>query len=405
MILSEYRNDNPKLGVKQLKDGRDSLFLDYYLGFHSATSKSGRVYKKPINRRESLGLYMKRNPRTPEERKENKETLNMAKEIRRVKSQELRQGREGYHLEKPKFNDFLCYIDSFRNSYIKKQEAAGRKKSANNMKSAVRYFRDFLKSCDSYKNYSQTLPSVAVDKNLVSDFVDYLKAHFSGGTPAIYYGYFKQIVNTAVEEGELRVNPCKGVTVPIDRNVVTKDILSLEEMSKLRKAEYTCMYPDIKRAFLFTLHTGIRFCDVSRLTFSNVDYANNIMMFTQAKTSDHSSAASVSVLLNFDMLQLIGKPKEGQGKDDRIFDLPCYNTCIAHLGKWVEAAGINKHITWHCGRHSFAMAALTTPDKYGRTADIYTVAKMLGHSSTEHTEKYLHTVDKLKQSAYNAIKF
>jgi site-specific recombinase XerD len=63
----------------------------------------------------------------------------------------------------------------------------------------------------------------------------------------------------------------------------------------------------------------------------------------------------------------------------------------------VNEAGISKHITWHCGRHSFAVNILNNG------ANIKTVSSLLGHSSLKHTEKYLHAVDKLRVEAINSL--
>ena len=82
-IISQDSTDNPKLGAKVLSDGRESLFLDFYLGFEMAvSSRSGKEYKRVNSRREFLSLYLWQAPRTPLEREENKETLELAKKIR-----------------------------------------------------------------------------------------------------------------------------------------------------------------------------------------------------------------------------------------------------------------------------------------------------------------------------------
>lgn len=53
-IISTDSTDNPKLGAKVLSDGRESLFLDFYLGFEMAiSSKSGKEYKK-VNKQERV---------------------------------------------------------------------------------------------------------------------------------------------------------------------------------------------------------------------------------------------------------------------------------------------------------------------------------------------------------------
>ena len=41
--------------------------------------------------------------------------------------------------------------------------------------------------------------------------------------------------------------------------------------------------PTIRRAFIFCLYCGLRFCDVKDLTYKNVDYANRLLKFEQSK--------------------------------------------------------------------------------------------------------------------------
>ena len=71
--------------------------------------------------------------------------------------------------------------------------------------------------------------------------------------------------------------------------------------------------------------------------------------------------------------------------------------CLKALGRWCKRAGIDKHITWHCGRHSFAVNILNNG------ANIKTVASLLGHSGLKHTEKYTRAVDELKKNAINSL--
>ena len=80
-----------------------------------------------------------------------------------------------------------------------------------------------------------------------------------------------------------------------------------------------------------------------------------------------------------------------------IFKLPSYTMCIKSIQRWVKSAGINKHITWHCARHSFGTNLLSNG------ANIKTVASLLGHSGLKHTEKYTRAVDSLKRDAINSL--
>ena len=79
-MISQDTTDNPKLGAKVLSDGRESLFLDYYLGYEMVyNDKLDKMEPKKERKRESLKLYLWQAPRTPLERQHNKEVLELAK--------------------------------------------------------------------------------------------------------------------------------------------------------------------------------------------------------------------------------------------------------------------------------------------------------------------------------------
>ena len=65
--------------------------------------------------------------------------------------------------------------------------------------------------------------------------------------------------------------------------------------------------------------------------------------------------------------------------------------------KWVKRANIHKHITFHCARHSFITNIMANG------ANIKTAASLAGHSTTRHTEKYVHIIDELKQKAVDSL--
>ena len=68
-----------------------------------------------------------------------------------------------------------------------------------------------------------------------------------------------------------------------------------------------------------------------------------------------------------------------------------------HLKKWLKAAGITKHITFHCFRHTFATLQLAAG------TDIYTISKLLTHSDVTTTQVYTDVVSSLKRDATNKI--
>ena len=155
--------------------------------------------------------------------------------------------------------------------------------------------------------------------------------------------------------------------------------------------------PAVRRAFLFSCYAGVRWCDVVSLTFGNVDFANGLLTFDQNKTAGHSSASGVTIPLSPALLKLIGTPASSAPDIEPIFLLPSYNAALKALQTWTKKAGITKHISWHCARHSFAVNVLNNG------ANIKTVSALLGHSSLRCTEVYTHAVDSLKAAAVNSL--
>ena len=387
-MISTDDTDNPKLGAKILSDGRESLFLDYYLGYIMVYDESkDKTVAKKDRKREALKLYLWQAPRTPLERQQNKETLELAKKIRFERSQELLENITGYRLRKERKVNFLDYFQAYNDRYTKKDVRM--------MKGVLTRFIDFLKI--EYPQYSTYIKPEQITKDMVSLFVEYLQSRSKGEGALDYYSKFQKVINYAVDNDVIAKNPCKGVVCKCDKQVLRKDVLSLEEMQALISTHYDNENPEIRRAFIFCLYTGIRFCDVQDLKYSNVDYSNKILSFEQNKTKGHSANSGVVIPLNDDLLQLIGEPHTEQYEQETIFRLPSATMCLKALRRWTKRAGITKHITWHCARHSFAVNILNNG------ANIKTVASLLGHSGLKHTEKYTRAVDSLKEAAINSL--
>lgn len=388
-LIEGGTGDNPKLMAQGLQDGRDSLYLEYYMGFDLVESKNGTLYKKANRKTERLNLFLWQSPRSPIERAENNETLRLAKQIRFERGQQLLEQGEGYRLKKDCNINFLDWMWSYYEAYSK-----GDKR---HIKRAHDVFIDFLNATSEYQKYAKRLKPEQLDKDMIVAFTEYLQQRFRGEGPHTLYARFKKIIAAAVDKDVMRKDPCHGVSITIDNGSLKKDVLSMDEIKLLITCHYHGESVNIRRAFLFCLRCGLRFCDVKDLTYSNVDFANRLLKFEQAKTKGHSRASSVVIPLSDGVLELIGKPSVEGNRDELIFPLPSHTMCLKALRHWCKRAGIDKHITWHCARHSFAVNILNNG------ANIKTVAALLGHSGLKHTEKYTRAVDALKQDAINSL--
>lgn len=134
--LENKTKENPKLEQNKLSDGRISLYLEYYLGReekpvldengNQVYYESGKMQGKPKfaikhhRRKENLSLYLIEKPRTPAERQQNKETLELAVKIRAEREQEFKESMLGYRLKKDRNVNFLDYFQAYINDYTKK---------------------------------------------------------------------------------------------------------------------------------------------------------------------------------------------------------------------------------------------------------------------------------------------
>ena len=406
MARIDNRNkQNPKLLQAELSDGRASLYLEYYLGrsetpvldedgqqvlyTEGATKGRPKFKVKHARKRENLNLYIWVHPRSTQERLQNKNTLALAEKIRFEREQEFLMHREGYRLKKDRSVNFLDYFQKYLDNYTKADVAS--------MKTALTKFKRFLEASSKYDIFRQFIRADQITKSMMTDFAEYLQANGRGEGPAATFHRFKKVLRVAMEDELIRKNPCDGIILIRGENVLKKEILLPDEINTLLSTPCNCKYPDIQRAFALSLFTGIRFCDVRRLRYRDIDYTAQTLKFQQSKTRDRSNHSWVLMPLNDHLLTLIGQPSDDTNPDALLFDLPSYASCHDVILRWVEKAGIKKHISWHCARHSFAVNVLNGG------ANIKTLASLLGHSGIKHTEKYTRAIDSLRQDAINSL--
>ena len=171
-----------------------------------------------------------------------------------------------------------------------------------------------------------------------------------------------------------------------------REYLTSEELNKLAKTP--CKDDLLKRAALFSGLTGLRFSDIEKLTWGEIGQDESkgyTINFQQKKTKGIETMP-----ISEQAFSLLG---EQQKPESRIFGgLRSASYHSKDLRDWLKAAGITKHITFHCFRHTFATLQMFLG------TDIFTVSKMLGHREIKTTQIYTKIVDEAKRQAANRIK-
>lgn len=243
------------------------------------------------------------------------------------------------------------------------------------------------------------LPFAQIDMHLIESFRDFLLKAPRGGnksgtisqnTASTYFTLFKAAIHQAFIDSYFDVDiaaKVKGISGVESR----REYLTIEELNKL--AATPCEYPMLKKAAFFSALTGLRHSDIRKMTWKelSVEGDHYRINFTQRKTG------GVEYMPISEQAYLIcGEPAE---PDRLVFEgLQDPSWINRPVKKWIEAAGIKKHITFHCFRHSYATNQLT------EGTDLYTVSKMLGHTNIRTTQIYAKVVDSKKEEAAQAIK-
>ena len=363
---------------EQKRGKRISVYLEYYKG--SRKSADGKVL--PIRKYETLGIFLHIKPSTPSQKQENKQNLELAKIIKSKREVEIKNNQFGFLNEDKSNSDFLQYFNKLT--------------------------QDRLSSLGNYGNWDSTLNHLnkytnkrvlfkEIDEKFCEGFKDYLinkvkknnGENLTSSSVSSYFNKFRASLRQAVKDKIILYNPSIDVKIPkaIEKE---REYLSIDEIKQLNKVE--CRYEVLKRAFLFSCLTGLRWSDIHKLKWKEVHFDNegSKLHYYQKKTG------TLEYLnINEEALEYLG---EKGSDDDKPFEGLKYSSYFnVSLTQWMLKAGITKHITFHCARHTYATLLITNG------VDIFMVSDLLGHKEIKTTQIYARIIDKKKKEAVNKI--
>lgn len=370
------------LRQKTISGNRKSLYLDYYPPVKNP--KNGKM-----SRREFLGFHIFDKPSNPIDKQHNVNTLQLAQMIRLKRYNEINKPEIYADFEKTQLKSKQRMGDSFIEYFRQLTEARKRLKN-DPWNCAFQYLNDYTGGnltftdlneifCDGFRNYLLTVKSKRSDTTGLSK-----------NSAASYFNRFKAGLRQAYRDGYLPID-LNGRIKSIKKVSTQRNFLTIEEVNQLIKTP--CESTSLKTQALFAVLTGLRYSDIRNLTWDLLEHSgeNIYIRYRQQKTGEFEILPIPEQA--YDLLGDPGEPGE------RIFKGMEYSNSVSTIiSQWVKMAGINKKITFHCFRHSYATLQL------GAGTDIFTVSKMLGHKNLRTTQVYTQLVDKLKIQATNRIK-
>ncbi|MFD2891178.1 tyrosine-type recombinase/integrase [Flavobacterium chuncheonense] len=369
-----------KLREKQLKSDKISLYLDYYPPIVSPdTGKS--------TRREFLNLHIYKTPKTPDERKFNKETLSVANLIRSKREVQIRNKEFGFKDNVSLNVDFIKFYQEIVDGYYNN----GSKSNYGSWNSSLNHFKNFCSEgfytgqlnslfVTRYRNYLlnvETLRNIDKSKTI------------SRNTASTYFKQFIAVLKQAYKRNLIEENLAEDAEF-IKEEETHREYLSETELKLLWKTPIK--NEKVKHMALFSALTGLRFVDVNNLDWKNVYEDKHQGYYIQLREQKTKSIQNHPISKT--AYEILKKQNTTTGI---VFGDIKYSQISSPLKEWLKAAGINKKISFHNFRHSYATLQLA------KGTDIYTVSKLLGHKNVSTTQIYAKVLDKNKIEAANRL--
>lgn len=244
-------------------------------------------------------------------------------------------------------------------------------------------WKKYLTEVNKMKCFKSRLTFSEINDNFIIDYLDYCRKvrHNNENTVNRSIIQIKSIVNTAVKNGF-----CTKNNINIHSKHIEAEIIFLSRSELKLFYDYVMSSPDEKivkvgTSFLFQVFTGLRYSDMRDLKWRDIN--ENFIRRKQIKTGD-----LVIIPMNKWALSIVKNvPRIGNEKV-----IPSYSNQVSNriLKDIAKKCGINKEISTHTARHTFATVSIELG------VPLIIVSKLLGHKTVKTTEIYLHLVDNLK---------
>jgi len=250
-----------KLRQKAISGNRQSLYLDFYPPIpHPETGKP--------TRREFLGFYLFNKAKNPFDKQHNKETIQLAEQIRQKRDNYINKPEvyTGYEKEQLRIKEQgeKSFIEYFR-------KLADKRKASNhdNWASSLNYLEAFTNG---------NLKFADLNEKFCNEFREYLlitksnksnKTTLSQNSALSYFNKLKAALKQAYQDGYLQTD-LNAKIKPIKAAETEREFLTIEELNSLVKTK--CQNPLLKRAALFSALTGLRFSDIQKLIWDELEY-------------------------------------------------------------------------------------------------------------------------------------
>ena len=251
---------------------------------------------------------------------------------------------------------------------------------------SLKHTKDFLM----WKYNITDIDILKIDHAFISDYEFYLRTvrNCANNTAVKYIKNFNKIIKICLANHWMDKNPFANYKSKVKE--VDRVYLSEEEIQEIINKDFgTDRLSLVRDIFLFSCFTGLAYIDVKNLTKSHVSIGidGEKWIFTHRQKTE--SASKIPIL---PVTQMIIDKYENHPQalnQDRLLPILSNQKMNAYLKEIAAVCNINKELTFHIARHTFATTVTLT-----NGVSIESVSKMLGHKNLRTTQHYAKVLDK-----------
>jgi integrase len=230
----------------------------------------------------------------------------------------------------------------------------------------------------------------AISFSFITDFEFFLKSvqNCNHNTTIKYISNLRKIINLCIKNGWLIKDPFVGFKMT--KKEVIREILTEEELQTLiSKDIQNLRIRQVRDIFIFSCFTGLAYIDAKRLKRSEIVIGmdGERWIYTRRKKTDSPTRIPLLPVVQ-DILEIY-KDHPQCLNQDCLLPVPSNAKLNAYLKEVADICGINKYLTFHIARHTFA-----TTVTLNNGVPIESVSKMLGHKSIKITQIYAKILDR-----------
>ena len=298
----------------------------------------------------------------------------------------------------------LVTVFEYHNKKIQEQIGKGYAKGTyERFATCLRLLKDFLKT----KYNTTDIPLHNINLEFITDFDFYFRVvrNCGNNTTVKYMKNFKKVINQALALSWLDKDPFINYKSKLE--VVDRECLHEHELKVLLNKEFSISrLEQVKDTFLFCCFTGLAYADIKKASPENLIKGFDGSEWIQVNRTKTNSLSKIPVLPVSKAILEKYKTHQYCIKYDKILPVLSNQKMNAYLKEIADLCGINKNLTSHVARHTFATAVTLT-----NKIPIETVSKMLGHKSIKTTQQYSKVLDvkvaddmNILKEKYNLIK-